>query len=49
MPNVAVAYNLITFAITDKSDPYHGMTAFIMGKGMPGLAVGGKYDKMSQR
>ncbi len=47
--NAGVADIFIIFAITDKSDPHHGMTAFIMEKGMPGLTVGRKFDKMGQR
>ena len=47
--NAGVADIFVIFAVTDKSNPHHGMTAFILERGMPGLSIGRKFDKMGQR
>lgn len=39
----------ITTAVTDKTARHHGITAFILEKGMPGFSVGKIEDKMGLR
>jgi alkylation response protein AidB-like acyl-CoA dehydrogenase len=36
----------VVLALTDKSDPHHGITAFIVEKGAPGFHPGKKEDKL---
>lgn len=40
----------VVYAKTDlKSKPQHGITAFLIEKGMPGFSVGAKLDKLGMR
>lgn len=47
--NAADADFLIAFAMTDKSKGTHGMTAFLVEKGTPGMSIGAGDDKMGIR
>jgi len=45
----SVAETAVVFAVTDKSRGKHGISAFILEKGMPGFRPGRKEDKMGCR
>ena len=47
--NAADADFLVAFAMTDKSKRTHGMTAFLIEKGMEGFKIGAGDDKMGIR
>ncbi|WP_368488953.1 acyl-CoA dehydrogenase [Clostridium sp. BJN0013] len=47
--NGGAADTFVIFAMTDKSKGNHGITAFIVEKGMPGFSIGKLEDKMGIR
>jgi alkylation response protein AidB-like acyl-CoA dehydrogenase len=48
--NGPVADVAVVFAVTDPTKGFHGgITAFVVERGMPGLTVGQKFDKMGLR
>ena len=47
--HATVGDTAVVMALTDTSDPHHGVTAFILEKGMEGFYAGKKEDKLGLR